>query len=82
MEDMPTMQEAFDALVAVPASIEVLYEDMEKVNQKFMDTMRTEGKTDAYWDEVKEVADKYGLNFVHPKYRGGLKTVGTQPTVH
>lgn len=82
MNDMPTMQEAFDALVSVPASIEVLYEDMEAVNQKHMATMRTEGKTDAYWDDVADVASKYGLNFTHPKYSVGLKPVETRPTVH
>jgi len=82
MNDMPTLQEAFDALVSIPAAIEVMYEDMDKVTTKHMSDMRTQGKTDAYWDDVKEVADKYGLNFVHPKYAGGLKPVETRPTVH
>ena len=82
MNDMPTMQEAFDALVSIPASIEVMYEDMEAVNQKHMATMRTEGKTDAYWDDVADVASKYGLSFTHPKFAGGLKPVETRPTVH
>jgi len=82
MNDMPTMQEAFDALVSIPASIEVMYEDMEAVNQKHMATMRTEGKTNAYWDDVATVAEKYGLSFNHPKFSGGLKPVETRPTVH
>lgn len=82
MSDMPTMQESFDALIAVPASIEVLFEDMEAVNQKHMAAMRTEGKTNAYWDDVQAVAEKYGLQFAHPKFASGLKTVETRPTVH
>lgn len=82
METMPTLQEAFDALVAIPASIEVMYEDMDKVTTKHMSDLRTKGKTDAYWDDVKTVADKYGLNFTHPKFSGGLKPVETRPTVH
>ena len=82
MFEVPTMQETFDALLAIPASVEVLYDEMEKVNQKHMDTLRTEGKTDEYWDDVAKVAEKFGLAFTHPKFSGGLKPVETRPTVH
>ena len=82
METMPSLQEAFDALIAIPASIEVMYEDMDKVTTKHMSDLRTKGKTDAYWDDVATVAEKYGLTFTHPKFSGGLKPVDTRPTVH
>lgn len=83
MNDMPTLQEAFDALVSIPAPIEVMYEDFDTlVTKPHMDDLRTKGKTDAYWDSVQAVAEKYGLTFTHPKYTGGLKTVATRPTMH
>lgn len=80
--DMPTMQETFDALVAVPAAQEVLFADFQKVVDKHVETMRTEGKTDAFWDDVQVVAERFGVEFSHPKFSRGLKPVTTQPTVH
>lgn len=80
--DYPTHQEAFDALVAMPTSLEVLYADFELVVSKHMSDMRTVGKTDAFFDDVKVVAEKHGVEFTHPKYARGLSPVKTQPTVH
>ena len=80
--ETPTLQEAFDALVAMPAPIEVLYEDFEKVTQKHLEDFRTKGKTDEFYDDAKALADKFGLDFTHPKYARGLTTVETRPTVH
>lgn len=84
MSDMPNMQEVFDTLVSIPASIEVLYEDFDQITSKHMDDLRTKGKTDAYFDDVKALADKFGLEFTHPKYARGLKPVETHSstTVH
>lgn len=82
MSNMPEMQEAFDAMIDVSTTMELLFFDMEEVVKKHVDTMRTEGKTNAYWDDVAAVAEKYGLQFTHPKFAGGLKTVTTRPTVH
>ena len=82
MTEMPTMQETFDHLVGIPASLDVLYHEYDKVLEKHIETMKTEGKTDAYYDDVKALAEKFGLEFAHPKYAMGLKAVSTQPTVH
>ena len=80
--EYPTTQEAFDALVAVPATIEVLYDDFDKLVAKHMPDLRTVGKTDAFFDDVQEVAGRFGLEFTHPKFAKGLSPVTTRPTVH
>lgn len=80
--EFATMQETFDALVGVPAATEVLYADFESVVNKHLDDMRTVGKTDSFFDDVSVLAEKFGVEFSHPKFKKGLTTVKTQPTVH
>lgn len=82
--EFPSVQEAFDACVGLPTTIEVMYDDFDKVLKKHMDDLRTVGKTDAYFDDVAVIAERYNVEFTHPKYAKGLTAVKTQPstTVH
>lgn len=75
---MTMLQEVFDSAVMIDASTLALYYDMEQVVHKNIDTIKTKGLTDAVYDEYAEVAKKYGVHFVHPKYAGGLKSVETR----
>lgn len=78
----PTTQEAFDACVNLPATLEVMYDDFDKVITKHMDDLRTVGKTDEFYDDVLLIAERFGVEFTHPKYAKGLTAVKTRPTVH
>lgn len=80
--NFPTLQETFDTIIGVPAATVALYYDTEKVVEKHIADIKSVGFTDSYYDDVAEVAEKYGLSFQHPKYAKGLTSVETRPTVH
>lgn len=80
--EYPTMQEVFDAMAYLPASHLAMYADVDAVAIKHLDTIKTKGLTDAYFDDMAAVAEKHGLHFANPKYKAGLKPVETRPTVH
>lgn len=80
--DYPNMQEVFDAMAYLPASHLAMYADVDAVALKHLDTIKTEGLTAAYFDDMAAVAKKYDLHYANPKYKVGLKPVETRPTVH
>lgn len=82
MDNYPTMQELFDAIAYVPASHLVMYMEADAVAYKHFEDLKKHGLTDAYFDDMAAVAAKYGVKFVNPKYKAGLKPVENRPTVH
>lgn len=82
MNDFPTPQEVFNEVIAMPAHLLALYYDLEESQKKCMSDIKSKGLTDDVFDEYAKVADKYGLNYVHPKYARGLRPVEGNTTLH
>jgi len=80
--EFPKLQELFDAVAYIPAPHLCMYADMDDVVLKHLPTMKTHGMTDAYFDDLAEVAERYGVRYVNPKFKAGLSTVDTRPTMH
>lgn len=82
MDNYVSLQETFDASVFMPAAHVALFFDIDEVQRKHMDTIKTDGLTHEVLDDYAAVAKKYGLEYEHPKYAAGLRAVETRPTVH
>lgn len=80
--EYPTLQELFDSIAYMPASHQAMYMECDAVANKHHKDIVTVGFTDEYFDDLGEVAEKYGVQYANPKYKAGLKPVDTRPTVH
>lgn len=80
--DYPTLQESFDSWVGIPKPMCRMLNELEAVDKKHLST-DGDSWSDEYYDDLETVAEKYGLDFVHPKYARGLTVAASSTkTIH
>lgn len=73
--EFPKLQELFDAVAYIPAAHLCMYADMDDVVLKHLPVMKEKGLTEDYFSDLAEVAERYGVRYVNPKFKVGLTPV-------
>lgn len=82
MEHELTLQEMFDMQCEFDAPRIALLNSFNQLWEKYSADAEKGKMSLSYYKELKELSDKHGLSYTEPMYRGGLKEVGTSPTLH
>jgi len=80
--EMPSRQEVFDSMIAVPVDLELMHKEWQDLLKKHVEDFYTKGRTDSYWDDVKAFAQRWDVTFRDPRCSVPPKLVPTYPTVH
>lgn len=75
-------QDLFDSQAALSGVAVAMLVDFNKLWDKHYPELDTKGLTDEYYDGVQSIADKYKVNFNHPKYSRKLTEVGSSVALH
>ena len=75
-------QDLFDSQASMAELSVGMLVDFTKLWEKHNETISKKGFTDAYYDGVQTIADKYDVNYTHPKYRRGMMEVGNSTALH
>lgn len=78
--EYPSQQEVLNLWLGTPPEIHYLSTALDALDKKYA----VEGyRSDEFFDEVEAIAERFDLDFVHPKYTRGLSVVSdTTTTVH
>ena len=79
---MITMQELFDSQSEFTTEQVGLLNSFNKLWSKYDHETDLDNFSDGYHKDLKEIADKYDVGYTEPKYRSGLKGVGSSVTIH
>ena len=79
---MITMQELFDSQSEFTPTQVGMLNSFTKLWLKYDHETDDDSFSDSYHKELKEIADHYEVCYTEPKFRAGLKGVGSTATVH
>lgn len=75
-------QDLFDSQASLSGVAVAMLVDFNKLWDKHYPELNDKGLTDEYYDGVQSIADKYKVNFTHPKFSRGLTGVGSSTALH
>lgn len=79
---MISLQELFDGQCEFEPAKVGLLNSMMSLQKKYHGETGNATFSDEYYKEMKVIADHYELNYTEPKFRTGLKGVGSPLTIH
>lgn len=77
-----TRQEMFDSHAQLAATDVLIINAFDALWDKHMATIKTDGFTPEYYADVKKLAEEFDVNFLEPKFKGGLALLPESKTVH
>lgn len=78
---MITLQELFDSQSEFTPDQVGMLNSFTKLWSKYDHETNNDEFTDSYYKDLKLIADHYEVNYTEPKYRAGLKGVGSPITI-
>jgi len=86
MTECVSLQELFDSQACFrPKDAGLLFNDFDNLFKKYKHETMNEEWSASYFESLKDIADKYELEYTVPKYLGNLSLaggVGSTTTLH